>query len=404
MSQGRPAELLSVDDTQKHLLSLVKAPDRIETVDTMYADGRILAEDVLSPVNVPGFDNSAMDGYAICVAADAVAPFTLPVVQRIAAGQTGQPLQPGQAARIFTGAPIPEGTTAVVMQEDTVAVDAGIEIQHTPKPGQHIRRIGEDISTGSVVVAAGTRLTPVELALIASVGIPAVQVYRPLRVATLFTGDELTMPGEPLPPGGIYNSNRFSITSLLRRLGCVVTDLGNVPDNREATIAALKDAAEDHDVVMTSGGVSVGEEDHVKAAVESLGSLALWRIAMKPGKPLAFGHIGQTAFVGLPGNPVSSYVTLAMLVRPFLLASMGCKDYMPLVLNVPAGFVWNKADKRREFLRGRLNANGRVELFKNQGSGVMTSLAWADGLVDVLPQTTVAEGDLVRFVPLSQLM
>lgn len=400
----KTAEFLSVDEALSLLLAAATPKRPTEIVDTLYADGKVLAADVVSPIAVPGFDNSAMDGYALALSTIPAVPFSLPVVQRIAAGQTGEALTEGQAARIFTGAPVPAGTTLVVMQEDTTAAGESVQINRAPKLGQNIRRTGEDIAPGSTVVKKGTRLTPVTLSLIASVGIPSVTVYKPLRVATLFTGDELTMPGEPLAPGGIYNSNRFSITALLRRLGCVVTDLGNVPDNREATIAALADAAAEHDVVLTSGGVSVGEEDHVKAAVTALGELALWKIAMKPGKPLAFGKIGEAAFVGLPGNPVSSYVTLGVLVRPFLLALMGVDAPSIPAITMTAGFSWQKADKRREFLRARVEADGRLGLYPNQGSGVMTSLAWADGLVDLPPGTLVSPGDSLRFIPLQSLL
>ncbi|MCB6184584.1 molybdopterin molybdotransferase MoeA [Leeia sp. TBRC 13508] len=400
----KPAELLSVDDALALLLQNAKPARPTETIDTLYADGRVLAADVVSPIAVPGFDNSAMDGYGLHLSSIPEAPFSLPVVQRIAAGQTGAPLAENTAARIFTGAPIPTGCNIVVMQEDTEVDGENIRILRTPKAGQNIRLTGEDIAPNAVVVTKGTKLTPVELSLIASVGVAEVSVYKPLRVATLFTGDELTMPGEPLPPGGIYNSNRFAITALLRRLGCVVTDLGNVPDNLEATKAALADAAAEHDVVITSGGVSVGEEDHVKAAVSALGELSLWKIAMKPGKPLAFGKIGTTSFVGLPGNPVSSYITLGILVRPYLLSLMGATTKGIVSLPLVANFTWKKADKRREFLRAQVDSEGKLSLFGNQGSGVMTSLAWADGVIDLPPNTQVSPGDVVRFIPLNTLL
>ncbi|MBS0508883.1 MAG: molybdopterin molybdotransferase MoeA, partial [Proteobacteria bacterium] len=361
-----------------------------------------------------------------------------PVSQRIAAGESGQPLLPGTAARIFTGAPVPPGADAVVMQEDCEALDDGrrVRINTLPSQGQAIRRAGEDIALGAQVLAAGTRLSPAELGLAASIGLGALQVARRPRVALFSTGDELVMPGEvapeQMPPGAIYNSNRFFLRSMLQRLGCEVTDLGIVPDRLDATVAALRQAAQGHDLILTSGGVSVGEEDHVKPAVQSLGSLDLWQIAIKPGKPFAYGSIalqssrrdapnvdtpplpprqaeGETGvsachFIGLPGNPVSSFVTFALLVRPFLLRLQGGVDVAPKAIAVSAGFDWPRVDKRREFLRARYGADGRLELFANQGSGVLTSVAWGDGLVDNPAGQTIARGDSVRFLPLADLL
>lgn len=401
-----PPNLLTVDQAHAQLLSQARPPRPAESIHTLDADGRILAEAVISSIAVPGFDNSAMDGYALSWAAGAP-PTHFCITQRIAAGQTGQALAPGEAARIFTGAPIPLGCVAVVMQEDCEVADTQLTLRTPITPGQHIRREGEDIAVGSVVVSAGTRLSPATLSLIASVGLAHVKVWPRLRVAVFFTGDELTMPGEPLAPGGIYNSNRFALTALLKRLSCQVSDFGNIPDTRLATEAALAAAAQDHDVVITSGGVSVGEEDHVKAAVSALGRLALWRIAMKPGKPLAFGQVGAAAFVGLPGNPVSSFVTFMILVRPYLLACMGAAATPPAVLQIPAAFDWPRADKRREFLRAQLQTRDHgvvAEIFPHQGSGVMTSVAWADGLVDIPAGTTVRKGDNVSFLPFNALM
>ncbi len=396
-----PSPLLSVDEALERVLAGARPVAQTETLPLLEADGRVLAADVVSPLDVPGFDNSAMDGYAVALPEGAAPPYRLPVTQRIAAGSVGAALQPGQAARIFTGAPVPVGTTGVVMQEDCQLDGEVVTINVPVKPGQHIRRRGEDIATGTVVAAHGERLDPARLSLIASIGVPAVQVAARPRVAVMFTGDELTLPGEPLPPGGIYNSNRFALISLLKRLGCTVVDLGNVPDKRDATVAALSKAGEEVDLIVTSGGVSVGEEDHVKMAVEQLGALDLWRIAMKPGKPLAFGRVGNTPFIGLPGNPVSSFVTFGLFVRPFLLALQGAPDARrPIAL--PAGFAWPRPDRRREFLRARWNAEtGSLELFSNQGSGVMTSVVWADGLVEVEPGTTIEPGQSVRYWPLA---
>lgn len=392
---------MQVSEAIAQLLAAVKLPELTETVSLLDADNRVLAVDVKSCMDVPGFDNSAMDGYALSAEAEVGAVFT--VTQRIAAGQVGQPLQPGEAARIFTGAPVPPGTVAVVMQEHASEEGGQLTLSQPARTGQHIRRRGEDIAAGQVVVAEGERLLPAQLSLIASIGEPLVTVYRKPSVGLLFTGDELTEPGQPLPPGGIYNSNRYALSALLKRLGYEVTDLGQVPDRLDATQAVLREAAGHHDVLISSGGVSVGEEDHVKAALQTLGELHLWRLAMKPGKPLAFGRIGATHFVGLPGNPVSSFVTLLMVVRPFLLALQGQRHVTPQPQTLPAAFNWPRPDKRREFLRVRINADGQLSLFDNQGSGMMTSLAWADGLVELPPETVVQQGDRVRYWPLSTL-
>ncbi len=392
---------MQVSEAIAQLLAAVKLPELTETVSLLDADNRVLAVDVKSGMDVPGFDNSAMDGYALSAEAEAGAVFT--VTQRIAAGQVGQPLQPGEAARIFTGAPVPPGTVAVVMQEHASEEGGQLRLSQPARAGQHIRRRGEDIAAGQVVVAEGERLLPAQLSLIASIGEPLVTVYRKPSVGLLFTGDELIEPGQPLPPGGIYNSNRYALSALLKRLGCEVTDLGQVPDRLDATQAVLREAAGHYDVLISSGGVSVGEKDHVKAALQTLGELHLWRLAMKPGKPLAFGRIGATHFVGLPGNPVSSFVTLLMVVRPFLLALQGQRHVTPQPQTLPAAFNWPRPDKRREFLRARINGDGQLSLFDNQGSGVMTSLAWADGLVELPPETVVQQGDRVRYWPLSTL-
>ena len=399
----------------QRLLQQIDAPLPAEEVSTFDADGRVLVRDVVSALDVPALDNSAMDGYAVRAADCAQAPVELSVSQRIAAGQTGQALQPGTAARIFTGAPVPPGADAVIMQENTEALDEGqrVRILQAPREGLAIRRAGEDVARGEVVLARGERLTPAGLGLAAGIGVDRLQVGRRPRVAMFSTGDELLMPGdvkpEDLPAGSIYNSNRFFLRALLQRLGCDVTDLGIVPDQREATEQALREAAEAHDLILTSGGVSVGEEDHVKPAVQALGRLDLWQIAIKPGKPFAYGQVGrpdasQAHFIGLPGNPVSSFVTFVLLVRPFLLRLQGCSDVEPKALQLPAQFAIGKPGWRREFLRVRRSPEGGLKLFGNQGSGVLTSMHWADGLVDLPAGTTVAEGDRVRFLPLQELL
>jgi molybdopterin molybdotransferase len=341
-----------------------------------------------------------------------VAGTTLTVAQRIPAGSVGHTLAPGTAARIFTGAPVPHGADAVVMQEVCRLDGDQLTIDHVPHAGEWVRRRGEDIAVGQTVLHAGQSLGPAELGVAASVGAAHLTVYRRLRVALFSTGDELAMPGEPLKPGGIYNSNRYTLKTLLEGLGCVVTDMGIVPDQRDATRAVLREAAQGHDLILTSGGVSVGEEDHVKPAVDAEGELALWKIAIKPGKPLAFGQVrkvgaGNTAdtaaFIGLPGNPVSSFVTFLILVRPFILAAQGSTAGPPRGLQMRADFAW-KGDPRREFLRCRMNDRGGLELFPNQSSGVLTSCTWADGLVDNPAGQAIAAGDSVRFLPFSELL
>ena len=357
-----------------------------------------------------------MDGYAVrCADVLAAASTALRVTQRIAAGSVGAPLQPMSVARIFTGAPIPPGADAVVMQEDcdltlasAEAQEPQVHIKVVPTLGQWIRRAGEDVTLGAVVLSKGTRLTPAALGLAASIGMDVLPVARRPRVALFSTGDELVMPGAvasaQMKPGTIYNSNRFFLRALLVRLGCDVTDLGIVPDQLAATVDALKNAAQNHDLILTSGGVSVGEEDHIKPAVQSLGTLNLWQIAIKPGKPFAYGRVQNAHFIGLPGNPVSSFVTFLLLVRPFLLTLQGVTDVAPDALAATAHFSWPKADKRQEFLRVRRNAAGGLDLFPNQSSGVLTSAVWGDGLVDNPAGQTIAYGDMVRFMPFSELL
>lgn len=400
--------MLSFDQALQQLLAAAKPVQETRMLPLEAAAGRVLAAPQYATVAVPPLDNSAMDGYAVRAADVAKAGVCLPVSQRIPAGAVGTELQPGTAARIFTGAPIPPGADAVVMQERCEHGESGVVINHVPSLGENIRRAGEDMKQGAEILSAGTRLRPQEVALAASAGLPQLPVHRRLRVAVFFTGDELRQPGEPLPPGGIYNSNRYAIRALLEGLGCEIRDLGLVPDNLEATREALRRAAGDNDLIVTSGGVSVGEEDHVKPAVEAEGRLDMWKIAIKPGKPLAFGEVGQgerkSWFVGLPGNPVSSFVTFILLVRPFILRLQGVRDVLPRHYPLPAGFEWQKASPLCEFLRGRIGTNGAVELFGHQGSGVTTSLCWSDGLVVKAPDRLIAPGDTVPFIPFSELL
>lgn len=403
------APLKPLDDAVAELLGQARPLAGTERVSTFQAAGRVLAEDLVSALHVPPQDNSSMDGYAVRSAEIADEGVVLPVSQRVPAGSAAQPLQPGSAARIFTGAPVPEGADAIVMQEETEAHgENGVRILRVPSPGQWIRRSGEDVRRGAVVLACGERLGAASLGLAASIGRAELEVARRPRVGLFSTGDELVMPGEVPPeqmrPGAIYNSNRFFLAALLRGLGCEVSDFGIVPDQRHATIDALSQASQGHDLILTSGGVSVGEEDHIKPAVQQLGSLDLWQIAIKPGKPFAHGRVGNAHFMGLPGNPVSSFVTFLLLVRPFLLKLQGATQLHPAPLMLPAHFDWPRADKRREFLRVRRNAEGGLELFGNQSSGVLTSTVWGDGLVDNPPGRTIARGEFVRYIPLAELL
>ena len=393
---------LSVDAALANLLAAARPLDERETLPADAALGRVLAAPLVSSVSVPPLDNAAMDGYALRLA-DWRADAWLPVAQRIPAGSLGGELAPGTAARIFTGAPVPAGADCVVMQEDCEAADGKVRLTAAPKAGSHIRRAGEDIRVDQTVLEAGARLGPAQLGVAAATGATTLELFRRLKVAVFFTGDELVPPGQPLPPGRIYNSNRATLIALLEQLGVEVVDLGQVPDRLEATVATLERAAATADVVITSGGVSVGEEDHVKSAVEQLGRIEMWKVAMKPGKPLVYGRVGAADFLGLPGNPVSAFVVFCLFARPFLLRRMGAVSEPAASFTVPAGFDWPKPGKRREFLRARLR-DGWAMLYPNQGSGVLTALAWADGLVDVAAGASIMNGDPVRFWPLSELL
>lgn len=412
------APLTPLEDALAAVLAQAQPLPGAAFVDLLQADGRVLAADCIAPLQVPPLDNSAMDGYAVRSAEVAQAGTALPVSQRIPAGQVGTALQVGTVARIFTGAPLPPGADAIVMQEDCTVLDDGrVRFDAVPQPGQFVRRAGQDIALGSTALQAGLRLTPAALGLAASLGLAQLPVTRRPRVALFSTGDELALPGsiapQDLPPGHIFNSNRYVLASLLQRWGCEVVDGGILPDDRAATHAALAQAAQDCDLLVTSAGVSVGEEDHVRPVVEQLGALSLWKIAMKPGKPFAFGHLrrsggdpaaGRAHFIGLPGNPVSSLITALVLLRPFVLALQGASVVQPPAHWLTADFEITQRDSRREFLRARRNAAGRLELFANQNSGVLTSTVWAEGLVDNPAQTLIARGDRVRFLPFSELL
>jgi molybdopterin molybdotransferase len=407
--------MLSFEQALEKLLAAAKPVEEIRSLPLTAAAGRILAALQQSTVQVPPLDNSAMDGYAVRTADLVNAGVCLPVSQRIPAGTVGSTLQPGTAARIFTGAPVPAGADAVVMQELCEHGAAGeggsignVVINHLPRAGENIRRAGEDIALGAEILQPGIKLRPQDIALAASAGLPELPVYRRVRVGVFFTGDELVQPGEPLPPGAIYNSNRYALRALLEGMGCEVRDLGTVPDQLDSTRDALRKAAADNDLIITSGGVSVGEEDHVKPAVEAEGRLDMWKIAIKPGKPLAFGEVsradGKAWFIGLPGNPVSAIVTFLIMVRPFIQRLQGMRDVTPRAFTLRADFDWLRPDVRAEFLRGRINEQGGVELYPNQGAGVVTSLCWGDGLVMNPPGQSVRQGDSVRFVPFAELL
>lgn len=428
MNADKP--MLTPADARDLLLAAAKPFAVTETVDTLAANRRVLAVDVVSPLDVPPADISAMDGYAV-LASDVATPGTrLRISQRIPAGHAAQPLEAGTAARIFTGAHIPPGADSVVIQEDTTADGEWVTIGVAAQSGANINRQGADIRSGAAILKAGARLDAQSLGLAASVGRASLTVYRRPKVAIFFTGDELTMPGEPLRTGAIYNSSRFTLTTLLANFGCDVTDLGIVEDDLEATRAVVREAARGHDLVLTSGGVSVGEEDHVKAAVEAEGRIDMWRIAMKPGKPLAFGEIhdrsdaavpgveavsdtiGGTSeakgrsvyFIGLPGNPVSSFIGMLLFVRPFLLKLQGATVLEPRGWLMPAAFSQQKTERRHEYLRARVNDSGSLDLFMNQSSAVLTSTVWADGLIDNPPSHRIEAGETVRFMPFSELL
>ena len=398
--------LMPVEQALARLLDAAVPTSHTVTIPLREALGRVLAEDILAPLDVPPADNSAMDGYCLR-SADFVDGKILPISQRIPAGVAPQPLQPGTAARIFTGAEVPQGADTVVMQEDCVATADGVQINEMPEPGQNIRPQGQDIARGQRALARGQRLRAQELGLLASLGIAYINVFRPLRVAVLSTGDELVEPGDSVAPGQIYNSNRYTLMGLLQGLGLDIVDLGRVADNQAATETALRTAADQADVIISSGGVSVGEEDHVKAALSALGDLQMWKLAIKPGKPFTFGQVLGKPFLGLPGNPAAVFVTFTILCRPWLLKTQGATQISPQGFNVPAGFTVRKAGGRQEYLRSRLiTENGalRVEPYPNQSSGVLLSASWGNGFAVVPVGQTVNPGDPVLYLPFDALL
>ena len=397
--------LKPVDEVLAYLLDAASVCVGTQTLPIIDAAGRVLAQDMKSDINVPQADNSAMDGYALNL--DSVmAACPLPVTQRISAGGIGNALQPGTLARIFTGALIPPGADAVVMQEHTSHLEGRVVIDSLPRLGQHIRRAGQDINAGDIMLRQGRRLKSQDIGLLAAVGITHVRVYKKLKVAVLSTGDELIQPGEPLEPGQVYNSNQFTLVSMIRCLGLEPIDLGLVKDTAEDTLAALTAAESQADCILATGGVSVGEADHVKASVETLGNMDLWRIAIKPGKPLAFGRVGRVPFFGLPGNPVSTFVTFMMIARPYLLRSQGNTDvFLPRVYGQATFSA--QACGRRQYYRVRVRTNSAnvclVEAFGHQGSGILSSTSWANGLAEIEIGEAVNPGNQIKVYLLPEI-
>ncbi|MCA1925824.1 MAG: molybdopterin molybdotransferase MoeA [Thiobacillus sp.] len=396
--------MLTASQLLDALLERARTLQPTETVAVTEALGRVLADPVVSAITVPPLDNSAMDGYAVRVADVPAAGTRLPLSQRIQAGAVGETLAAGTAARIFTGAPVPPGADAVLMQEMCAADGDAVVINKRPVVGENIRLAGEDIRAGAAILAAGTRIGAAEMGLVASVGLGELSVLRRLKVACFFTGDELATPGTPLGPGQIYNSNRYTLTGLLQGLGCELIDLGIVADTAAATEDALTRAAREADVVITSGGVSVGEADCVKAAVEKLGRIEMWKVAMKPGKPIVYGRVGEADFIGLPGNPAAVFSTFCLFVRPFLLRRMGATDVLYRAYPMRCASAWTKPGDRREFLRARIGEDGALIIYPNQSSGVLTSCAWGDGFIDLDIGQTIAAGDWVRFIPFAGVL
>lgn len=394
---------MPVEVALARLLEMAEASPIVEHeyLPLAQVQGRVLSEDLFSTLDLPPWPNSAMDGYALNLGEWNGQP--LPVSQKVFAGQSPQPLEPGTCARIFTGAPVPAGADCVEMQENAeVEADGKVRFLEAMKTGQNIRPQGQETTIGELILPAGTRLGPIEQGLAASLGCAGLKVVRKVRVAVISTGDELVEPGQTLGPGQIYNSNRVLLCSWLQRLGCEVIDAGILPDDLATTRARLGEL-QDVDLILSTGGVSVGEADFLGIALREEGELALWKLAIKPGKPLTCGHFRNVPVIGLPGNPASTLVTFALLTRPYLLRRQGVRNVEPLKFSVPAGFAWPVAGNRREYLRGRLE-RGRATVYRNQSSGVLRSAVWADGLIEVLEGRTLSEGDEVGFIPLSDLL
>ncbi|WP_167409824.1 gephyrin-like molybdotransferase Glp [Pseudomonas sichuanensis] len=394
---------MPVEEALERLLALAEAAPigDSEAVALADAEGRVLARELVAGLDLPPWPNSAMDGYALRLAdwqGEA-----LPVSQRIFAGHAPQPLQPGTCARIFTGAPLPEGADCVEMQENAEVLEDGrVRFLEPLAVDQNVRPKGQETRAGEQVMSAGTRLGPIQLGLAATLGFARLDVVRRPRVAVLSTGDELVEPGLPLGPGQIYNSNRRLLVSWLQRLGCEVVDAGILADDLERTRQCLAGLG-NVDLILSTGGVSVGEADYLGLALREAGELALWKLAIKPGKPLTFGHYQGVPVIGLPGNPASTLVTFGLLARPYLLRRQGVANVAPLRFSVPAGFDWPKPGNRREYLRARIE-DGQVRIYKNQSSGVLRSAAWAEGVVEVREGSMPRQGELVPFIPFSELL
>jgi len=402
--------LKNLDSAIDELIRKITPHPLVETISLAYALNRTLAEDIISQVHVPPADNSAVDGYALRHT-DFMADQSITVSQRIPAGHAPEALKPGTAARIFTGANIPEGADCVVMQEHTVFSDdqssvtfSGEAISKNIMPGQNIRPKGQDIQQGAVILRKGDKLNPQRLGLIASIGLDSIKVYKPLKVAIFSTGDELIEPGQALQTGQIYNSNRYLLDGFLRSQGFEVMDLGRIPDQLESTLNALKSASEQADVVITTGGASVGEEDYIQSAIQALGQIDFWRVAIKPGKPVMLGEINQTPILGLPGNPGAVFVTFMILARPFLLHLQGRTQTRVKAYSLPINFNVKKAGIRREFLRVIRNEHNQLELHPNQSSGMLSSASWAEGLAVIMENTAPQKGDLVAYLPFESLL
>jgi len=404
--------MMSVDEAVAIIAARVSAVHEVETVPLIEADGRVLASDISASLPLPPFTNSAVDGYAVRSrdlprSGDAA----FPVTGRVQAGASAErPLEPGHAMRIFTGAPMPEGADTVFMQED-VRIDATgqVVVPAGLRPGANVRPAGEDLAAGTAALAAGQRLRPQDVALAAAFGLTRIGVVRRIRVAVFSTGNELVSPGAPRGPAQLFDSNRFMLMAMLKRLGCEVSDLGILRDDRASLAQGLKQVAGDHDLILTTGGVSTGEEDHVKAAVESAGTLVLWRMAIKPGRPVAMGIIGGTPFIGLPGNPVASFVTFVHVVRPTVLALAGAKQAPLVPMPVRAAFTYRKKIARREYVRVNLRraSDGALEAtkFPREGAGLLSSLVDTDGLVELGEAVTQVEpGQMVGFLSYAGLI
>lgn len=401
---------VGLDDARAAILAGVVPLAETEVVDLDASLGRVLADPLVSGIDVPGFGNSAMDGYAVrCAELAGGAPRLLEVSQQIRAGDHPQPLQAGTAARIFTGAPLPEGADAVVMQEECERVGDQVRLGRPCRVGEHVRPRGHDITRGATVLPAGHRIRPQDVAIAAAIGATGLRVRRRPRVAVFSTGDELVLPGQALTSGHRYTANNHLLAALARVAGAEVSDAGIVPDKLEVTCQTMELLAQDHDLLLSSGGASVGDEDHVRRALEQVGEVALWRIAVRPGKPLLFGHLKGVPFLGLPGNPVSSFVTFLLLVRPLVLALQGAAASPgPVPVRVRAGFDWPEPGARREFVRARVHSDTQgasvARIYPDQSSDVLSSAVWADGLVEIPPGTTLVQGDWVSYLSFSGLL